>query len=127
MPSTTCVMCRPVMAKNVAPNSGTPHSLWKGVTCSSLISFNHSVRWSATKVPPATIVARSHLPVAPRSPLFIECTAITLFKLVVRSAKVITLENMMAGENSKGFGQSGLDTRLYDLRAPHQQLDHGDG
>src|ERR1044071_3466322 len=111
MPITTWVICRPVMAKNVAPNSGTPQGFWNGVTFSWLISFNHSERCSTTNVPPAIMVAMIHFTVAERLTTFIECTAITMVKLLVNSAKVITLEKMMAGEKSNGFGQSGFATR----------------
>src|SRR5260370_137718 len=72
---TTWVMCNPVMAKNVAPNSGTPHSLPKGVTCSLLIRFIHSVRCRPTKVAPAAIVARIQRAAAERFPLFMATMA----------------------------------------------------
>ena len=40
-------------------------------------------------------------------------TAITMVRLLVSSAKVITLEKMMLGEKWNGVGQSGLETRQY--------------
>jgi hypothetical protein len=42
-----------------------------------------------------------------------EWTAITIVRLLVSSAKVITLEKMMLGEKWNGVGQFGLETRLY--------------
>jgi hypothetical protein len=42
-----------------------------------------------------------------------EWTASTMVKLLDSRQKVITVENMMAGEKSNGLGQSGLVTRLY--------------
>src|ERR1039457_4838235 len=101
------------MAKKVAPNSGTPHSLPKAVTCSWLISFIHSVRCNPTKVAPAAMVARIRRAAAARFPWFIAWTAITMVRLLVSSAKVITLEKIMLGEKWKGVGQSGLETPLY--------------
>src|ERR1039458_5309555 len=85
-------MCSPVMAKKVAPNSGTPHSLPKAVTCSWLIRFIHSVRCNPTKVAPAAMVARIQRAAAARFPWFMAWTAITMVRLLVSSAKVITLE-----------------------------------
>src|SRR5947209_12339680 len=106
-------MCRPVSAKKVPPNSGTPHGLLKAVTCSSLISFSHSLRWSTTNAPPPAMVARIHLAAALRFPWCIAWTAITMVKLLESRQNVITVEKIMAGEKSNGFGQSGLVTRLY--------------
>src|SRR5271169_6302283 len=107
----TWVMCNPVIAKNVAPNSGTPHSLLKAVTCSLLIRFIHSVRWSPTKVAPAAMVPRIQRAAAARFPLFMLWTAVTMVRLLVSRAKVITLEKMMLGTKWKGVGQFGLETR----------------
>src|ERR1035437_474248 len=106
-------MCSPVMAKKVAPNSGTPHSLPNAVTCSWLIRFIHSVRCSPTKVAPAAMVASSQRAAAARFPRFIAWTAITMVRLLVSSAKVITLEKIMLGEKWNGVGQFGLETREY--------------
>ena len=40
------------------------------------------------------------------------CTAITIVKLLDNRQNVMMVEKMMLGENWKGFGQSGLATRL---------------
>ena len=42
-----------------------------------------------------------------------ECTAITMVKLLDSRQNVMMVEKTMAGEKSNGFGQSGLVTRLY--------------
>ena len=39
-------------------------------------------------------------------------TAITIVRLLESRQNVITLEKMMLGEKSNGFGQSGFETRL---------------
>ena len=46
-----------------------------------------------------------------RSPWFIEWTAMTMVKLLESRQKVMTLEKMMLGKKSNGFGQSGFETR----------------
>ena len=55
----------------------------------------HSVRWIPTKVAPAAMVARSQRAAAARFPRFMEWAAITMVRLLVSSAKVITLEKTM--------------------------------
>src|ERR1035437_39187 len=106
-------MCNPVMAKKVAPNSRPPHSLPSAVMCSWLIGFIHSVRWRPTNVAPAAMVARIQRAAAARFPWFMECTGITMVRLLGSSAKVITLEKMILGEKWNGVGQFGLETREY--------------
>src|SRR5689334_16431190 len=103
----TWVMCRPVMEKNVAPNSGTPHGLAPGVTCSCEINRDHSMACRTTKVAPPTMVPTIQAPAFLRSPWFIEWTAMTIVKLLESRQNVITLEKMMLGKKSNGFGQSG--------------------
>src|ERR1039457_2097778 len=51
-------MCRPVSAKKVPPNSGTPQGFLKGVTPSTLISLSHSLMCRTTNAAPPTMVAR---------------------------------------------------------------------
>src|SRR4051794_6099418 len=109
----TWVMCRPVIEKKVAPNSGTPQGLAPGVTCSCEISRDHSMPCRMTNARPPAMVARIQFPAFLRSPWFIEWTAITIVKLLESRQKVMTLEKMMLGKKSKGFGQSGLETREY--------------
>src|ERR1039458_8161631 len=106
-------MCRPVSAKNVPPNSGTPQGFLKGVTPSTLISFIHSLKCSTTNAAPQTMVATIQRTVALRLPWFMACTAMTMVRLLDRRQNVMTVEKMMAGEKSNGLGQSGLVTRLY--------------
>src|SRR5512146_151766 len=109
----TWVMCRPVSAKNVPPNSGTFQGLLNAVTCSTLISRIHSLACSTTNARPPAMVARIHPPAALRLPWFIAWTAMTMVRLLESRQNVITVEKMMLGVKSNGFGQSGFDTRLY--------------
>src|SRR5476651_2325152 len=109
----TWVMCRPVSAKKVPPNKGTPHGFWKGVTCSLLIRFIHSLRCSTTNPAPPAMVPRIQRPAALRLPRFMAWTAITMVKLLVSRQNVITLEKIMLGEKWNGLGQSGFEARPY--------------
>ena len=110
----TWVMCRPVRAKKVPPNSGTPQGFLNGVTCSLLIRFIHS-----DQVQDHERAAAGHGGQNPagRPPCGCrgswQCTAITIVKLLESRQNVMTLEKMMLGEKWNGFGQSGLETRLY--------------
>src|ERR1039458_5499362 len=76
-------------------------------------AMNHGNRKATVRWILATMVARIQRTVALRLPWFMACTAITMVRLLERRQNVITVEKMMAGEKSKGLGQSGLVTRLY--------------
>src|SRR5688572_4573643 len=101
-------MCRPVIAKNVAPKSGeggTPFSVNACTQCSgrksgrkpSCIRCCHSIKWSTIKATPKTIVAKIHFRALAFSPLLDADTPNTIVKLDDNRQNVITDEKTMLG------------------------------
>ena len=102
-------MCKPVMVKNVAPNSGDgdlPSGVVKTVAqCSgrlkgrkpSLIKWFHSIRCNTRKATPKKIVPRIHLRAFALSPWLEAETANTIVKLDESRQKVITEAKTMLG------------------------------
>src|SRR5436190_2981778 len=102
-------MCKPVIAKNVAPKSavgGVPSARVKtfaqcsgkkkGRRPSSSKCF-HSIKWSTTNAAPKNIVARIHFRAPALSPLADAETPKTIVKLDYSREKVITDEKTMLG------------------------------
>src|SRR5437762_3142180 len=108
-PDATWNMCRPVIAKKVAPNNGdggTPSVVVNTCTqCSgrkngrspSLIRWFHSIRCSTINATPKKIVARIHLRAPALSPLLEAETPNTMVKLDDNRQNVITDEKTMLG------------------------------
>src|SRR4030095_9845325 len=102
-------MCRPVIAKKVAPNSGeggTPSVVVKTWTqCSgrlngrspSSIKCFHSIKCSTMNVTPKKIVAKIHFRAFSFSPRLEAETPKTIVKLEDSRQKVITDEKTMLG------------------------------
>src|SRR6266853_2909448 len=111
-------MCRPVIAKNVAPKSGdggVPSVVVKTLTqCSgrkkgrrpSPIKCFHSNKCSTTKVNPSRIVATIHFRAPALSPRLEAETPKTIVKLDDNRQKVITEEKMILGLKGKGVGHT---------------------
>src|ERR1044072_3733058 len=108
-PVATWNMCKPVMVKNVAPNSGeggmpsvvvntlTQCSGRKNGRMPSCIRCCHSIKWSTIKATPKKIVARIHFLAFALSPLLEADTPKTIVKLDDSRQKVITDEKTMLG------------------------------
>src|SRR5882672_9694849 len=102
-------MCKPVIVKKVAPNSGDgnlPSTVVKVVTqCAgklngrrpSLIRWFHSIKWRTTKAAPKNMVARIHLRARAFSPRLEAETPKTIVKLDESRQKVMTDEKTMLG------------------------------
>src|SRR5688572_8297132 len=102
-------MCKPVIVKKVAPNSGEgdlPSGVVKTVAqCSgrlngrrpSPIKWFHSIRCSTRKATPKKIVPRIHLRALSLSPRLEADTANTIVKLDESRQKVITEAKTMLG------------------------------
>src|SRR5258705_13226994 len=111
-------MCRPVIAKKVAPKSGdggVPSVVVKTLTqCSgrkkgckpSWIRWRHSNKCSTTKVNPRRIVAIIHFRAPALSARREAETPKTIVKLEDNRQNVITEEKMMLGLKGKGVGQT---------------------
>src|ERR1051325_10988727 len=111
-------MCRPVIVKKVAPNSGdggTPSVVVNTFTqCSgskngrrpSLIIWFHSIKWSTTKARPKKIVARIHLRAPALSPRLEADTPNTIVRLDDNRQNVMMVEKTMLGNNENGVGQT---------------------
>src|SRR6266446_936248 len=111
-------MCRPVIAKNVAPKSGvggipsvvvnfSTHSCGrKNGRRPSPIKCFHSNKCRTTKVNPSRIVAMIHLRVPALSPRLDAETPKTIVKLEDNRQNVITDEKMMLGLKGNGVGQT---------------------
>src|SRR6185503_18778579 len=109
IPVATWNMCRPVIVKNVAPNSGDgrrPSAVVKVATqCAgklngrspSLIKWFHSMRWRITKAAPKKMVPSIHFRAAVLSPRLEAETPKTMVKLDDSRQKVITDENTILG------------------------------
>src|SRR4029077_6755787 len=102
-------MCKPVIVKKVAPDSGDgnlPSEVVKVCTqCSGKLKgrmpspykWFHSIRWRITKAPPKKIVASIHLRARALSPRLEAETPKTIVKLDESRQKVITDEKTMLG------------------------------
>src|SRR5829696_467175 len=102
-------MCRPVIVKNVAPNSGdggTPSVVvntstqWSGRKngrSPSCMRCCHSIKWSTIKATPKKIVARIHFLAFALSPLLEADTPNTIVKLDESRQNVMTDEKTMLG------------------------------
>src|SRR6185503_8436555 len=102
-------MCRPVIVKKVAPNSGdggTPSVVVNTFTqCSgrkngrrpSLIKWFHSIKCSTINATPKNIVARIHFRAPALSPRLEAETPNTIVKLDDSRQNVITDEKTMLG------------------------------
>src|SRR5688572_6855624 len=106
-------MCRPVIPKKVAPNSGVApgqrvaHS-WgsaNGRRPSSIRCF-HSIPCRMTKARPKTIVSKIHLRAFSLSPRDEADTPITIVKLEDNRHRVMIEEKTMLGANGNGVGQT---------------------
>src|SRR4029078_984982 len=109
IPVATWNMCRPVIVKNVAPNSGDgkcPSAVVKvEPQCAgklngrnpSLIKWFHSIRWRTTKAAPKKIVPRIHLRAAALSPRLEAETPNTMVRLEESRQNVMTDEKTMLG------------------------------
>src|SRR3954466_8380279 len=111
-------MCRPVIAKKLAPKSGgdlghrSAHSPARrnGRSPSSIRCF-HSIKCSTRKAVPPTIVAKIQRR-ADFSWFAAEAfTAITIVKLEARRHRVIVVEKMMDGKIGNGVGHWSLAAR----------------
>src|SRR5271170_275220 len=103
-------MCSPVSPKKAPPNSGTLgfQGFVHGVA-PSWISVTHSVAWIATNAIPQSMVAIRYRTVFFTSPRWAAATPRTIVKLLESRTKVMREDFAMAGQISKGRGQSGVD------------------
>src|ERR1041385_1153549 len=117
-------MCRPVMAKKLAPKSGgaigqsSAHSFANvepGRTPKggrpSLMRWFHSIECRTMKTRPPSIVAPIQRRAAFRRLAAEARTAITIVKDDASRKSVITVEKMMEGLNGKGVGHWSLAAR----------------
>src|ERR1044072_5179862 len=117
-PVNTWNMCKPVIVKKVAPNSGVgswPSVVVKAVThspgnangCSpSWIKWFHSVICSTRKARPKKIVARIHFRALALSPRAEADTPKTIVRLDESRQNVISEAKRMLGLNGNGVGQT---------------------
>src|ERR1043166_3082444 len=116
-PGKTWNMCRPVMAKKLAPKSGgacgqrSAHSFANvepGRTPNgrkpSVMRWFHSIEWSTMKTRPPSIVAPIQRRAAFRRLAAEARTAITIVKDEASRKSVITVEKMIEGLKGNGVG-----------------------
>src|SRR5437899_11652250 len=112
-------MCKPVMPKNVAPNSGVAPGHLSAHSCGrangrrpSSIRCFHSIPCSTTNARPKTIVSSIHFRARSLSPRDEAETPITMVRLEDSRHNVMIDEKIILGEKGKGVGHT-FEARTY--------------